>query len=132
MIFNKAPTVVDVARLSGMSVTTVSRVLNKSGYYSNSTLKKVEEVIKELDYRPNRSARRLRGKPLKLIGLIIPDITNVFYTAFANAILIILRQRGYDLLLFTTDEDEEKDLAYLQILEEKQVDGVLYIHPADG
>src|SRR4030042_5651740 len=128
----KSPTVVDVARHAGLSVTTVSRVLNNSGYYSPQTLEKVEQAVRLLDYRPNLNARSLKGKNTFLVGLIIPDLSNIFYTNLANKILACLRARGYNMMLFTNAEDRIRDLCYLKILEEQHVDGILYTHPTDG
>lgn len=69
----------DVAALAGVSPTTVSRVINKKGYLSQKTIDKVNQAMRELGYRPNNLARSLQGKSAKLIGLIFPNISNVFY-----------------------------------------------------
>ena len=129
---NKAVSIVDVARLAGLSQATVSRVLNKSGYFSHDTLEKVEQAVKTLGYEPNWMARGLKGKPSKLVGLIIPDISNVFYTAVAKSMLDALENAGYEMVLCVNDEDPQKDLAYLRVLEQKRVDGILYAHPSGG
>ena len=124
--------IVDVAKHAGLSPATVSRVLNRSGYYSFETQQKVEEAVIQLGYSPNWMARGLKGMPSRLIGLIIPDITNVFYTSLANSILTTLRKSNEEMVLCITEEDPKKDLAYLQILEQKRVDGILYTHPEGG
>lgn len=124
--------IVDVAKHAGLSPATVSRVLNRSGYFSADTQQKVEEAVIQLGYSPNWMARGLKGMPSRLIGLIIPDITNVFYTSLANSILTTLRKSNEEMVLCITDEDPKKDLAYLQILEQKRVDGILYTHPVEG
>jgi LacI family transcriptional regulator len=129
---NGSASIIDVAKLAGLSPATVSRVLNKAGYFSEETAQKVEQAAQELGYRPNFMARGLRGKPSRLVGLIIPDISNVFYTAVASSALAILRKYEYEMILCVNDEDPVKDLAYLRILEEKCVDGILYTHPAEG
>ena len=69
----------DVAKLAGVSPTTVSRVINKKGYLSEKTIQKVNEAMRELGYKPNNLARSLQGKSAKLIGLIFPNISHVFY-----------------------------------------------------
>ena len=69
----------DVAKLAGVSPTTVSRVINKKGYLSEKTIQKVQEAMRELGYKPNNVARSLQGKSAKLVGLIFPNISNVFY-----------------------------------------------------
>ena len=129
----KSPiSIIDVAKHAGLSPATVSRVLNKSGYFSIETQQKVEEAVIQLGYSPNWMARGLKGMKSRLIGLIIPDITNVFYTSLANSVLATLRKSNEEMILCITDEDPKKDLAYLQILEQKRVDGILYTHPAEG
>jgi DNA-binding LacI/PurR family transcriptional regulator len=129
---SRSVSIVDVAKKAGLSPTTVSRVINKNGYFSDETMRKVESAIEELGYRPNWIARSLKGKPSKLIGLIIPDIANVFYTSVAHDASSALRKLGYDMILCVSDESPEKDLSYLQILDEKRVDGIIYTHPAFG
>ncbi len=128
----RAVSIVDVARKAGLSQATVSRVLNKSGYYSAETLEKVEAAIRELGYAPNRTAQSLKGKFSQMIGVIIPDISNVFYTALARSMLGELEKNGYETVLCVHEEDAHKDLAYLKLLEQKNVDGVLYTHPSGG
>ena len=130
--FYRPVTIIDVARQAGLSASTVSRVLNKSGYFSEETLTKVEAAVEELGYRPNWSARSLRGKPSNLVGLIIPDISNIFYTGVASSLASSLRDYQYEMILCVSDEDPEKDLGFLQILEEKRVDGIIYTPPANG
>ena len=84
-------TIKDVAKRAGSSPSTVSRVLNRSGYVSPETQRRVEEAATELGYHPNWLARGLKGKPSLLIGLIIPDISNTYYTAIAQAVTAELR-----------------------------------------
>lgn len=129
---NQTVTIKDVAELAGLSPATVSRVLNQSGYYSENAYERVQQAVQELSYRPNWMARGLKGKSSRLIGLIIPDLSNIFYTALAESILNELRRQGYEMILCVNDEDPEMDRAYLQILGEKNADGVLYAHPAGG
>lgn len=132
MTGSRSATIVDVARYAGLSPSTVSRVINRRGYFSEETLQKVEEAVQALGYRPNWNARGLKGKPSKLVGLIIPDISNVFYTGVAESVASVLRGYGYEMILCVSEENPEKDLGYLQILEEKRVDGIIYTHPAHG
>jgi DNA-binding LacI/PurR family transcriptional regulator len=127
-----SPTIIDVAKLASLSPATVSRVLNKTGYFSDETLNKVENAAKELEYLPNTMARGLKGKPSHLIGLVIPDLSNVFYTSIASSTSTILHKYDYELILCVTDDDPQKDLAYLRMLKEICVDGVLYTHPVNG
>lgn len=125
-------TIKDVAKASGLSISTVSRAINKTGYVSEDTRQRVERVIEELEYRPNWMAQSLKGKPSNLVGLIIPDISNVYYTAIAQSVSATLRQRNYDLILCVSNEDPALDLGYLKMLREKRVDGIIYVHPSKG
>jgi DNA-binding LacI/PurR family transcriptional regulator len=125
-------TIKDVARRAGLSPSTVSRSLNSSGYVSAETRRRVEEAVAALGYRPNWLARSLRGKPSHLIGLIIPDISNTYYIAIAKAVSSTLRARNYEMVLCVNEEDAGIDLHYLQLLQQKRVDGILYVHPANG
>ena len=125
-------TIKDVAKRAGSSPSTVSRVLNRSGYVSPETQRRVEEAATELGYHPNWLARGLKGKPSHLIGFIIPDISNTYYTAIAQAVTAELRAHNYEPILCVNNEDPLVDLHYLQILQQKRVDGILYAHPARG
>ena len=125
-------TILDVARAAGLSPSTVSRVLNQKGYFSAENEQRVHAAVEALGYRPSWSARALKGKPTQLVGLIIPDISNVFYTALAGALLTGLRSLGYEMILCVNNEDAQLDLDYLEMLQQKGVDGIFYTHPAQG
>lgn len=125
-------TIVDVAKLAGASPSTVSRVLNRNGYVSPDTQRRVERAAAELGYQPNWQARALKGKASGLVGLIIPDISNTYYTAVAQGVTDRLRAHSYEPVLCVNNEDPVVDLHYLQILQQKRVDGILYAHPAGG
>ena len=125
-------TIKDVAKRTSLSPSTVSRALNSSGYVSEETRRRVEEAVLELGYQPNWMARGLKGKPSHLIGLIIPDIFNVYYTAIAQSVTDALRAQNYELILCVSNEDCETDLNYLRVLRDKQVDGIIYAPPACG
>ena len=116
----------DVAKKAGVSLTTVSRVLNRKGYLSQKTIDKVEQAIRDLHYIPNAAARTLQGKSLKLIGLVFPNITNVFYAELIEKIEQELFRRGYKAMLATTEHDEQKERDYLALLLSNQVDGMIY------
>ncbi|MFN3333476.1 MAG: LacI family DNA-binding transcriptional regulator [Caldilinea sp.] len=125
-------TILDVATAAGLSPSTVSRVLNQKGYYSAENEQKVRNAVESLGYRPSWSARSLKGAPTRVVGLIIPDISNVFYTTLAGALLTRMRVLGYDMILCVNDENAQLDLNYLEMLQQKGVDGILYTHPAHG
>jgi DNA-binding LacI/PurR family transcriptional regulator len=125
-------TIVDVAKRAGASPSTVSRVLNGNGYVSPETRRRVEKAAEELGYQPNWQARSLKGKASGLVGLVIPDISNTFYTAVAQAVTASLRSHDYEPVLCVNNEDPVVDAHYLEILQQKRVDGILYVHPAVG
>ncbi|MEK3888390.1 LacI family DNA-binding transcriptional regulator [Bacillus sp. FSL K6-3431] len=115
----------DVAKHAGVSVATVSRVLNDKGYVSVDTRKKVEESIEELKYKPNEVARSLFKKQSKTIGLIVPDIMNPYFPELARAVEDTAAGLGYNVILCNSDEDEEKEQRYLDVLLQKYVDGII-------
>jgi LacI family transcriptional regulator len=125
-------TIKDVAKHANLSPSTVSRALNRSGYVSDEAQHRVDEAIAELGYQPNWMAQSLKGKPSRTIGLIIPDIFNLYYTALARAVSAALRAHNYALILCVSNEDPETDLEYLKTLWEKRVDGIIYTHPTRG
>lgn len=118
-------TIKEVAQLAGVSVATVSRTLNNSGYVSVAARKKVEDAIQELDFYPNEVARSLFQKKSKLIGLLLPDITNPFFPAIAKGVEDCVNQRGYSLLLGNVEGDLEKENHYLKIFEQNNIAGVI-------
>ncbi|WP_432357566.1 LacI family DNA-binding transcriptional regulator [Sporosarcina sp. UB5] len=115
----------DVAKHAGVSVATVSRVLNDKGYVHEDTRKKVESSIAELNYRPNEVARSLFNKQSKTLGLILPDIMNPFFPELARAIEDTATKLGYTVILCNTDENEEKAKRYVDVLLQKYVDGII-------
>ncbi|MCI2256064.1 LacI family transcriptional regulator [Domibacillus sp. PGB-M46] len=119
------PTIKDVAQLSGISKTTVSRVINNKGYVSEEKKALVLKAMEELEYHPNLSARRLRGQLTTTIGVIVPKITNPFFSYLVDAIEEAAYEKGYQVLIFQSNEDPKKELAFLNLLKTKQVDGVI-------
>lgn len=115
----------DVAKHAGVSVATVSRVLNNSGYVGQDTRIKVEKAIKELNYKPNEVARSLFKKQSSAIGLIVPDITNPFFPELARAVEDTAIQLGYNVILCNSDEDENKEQNYLDVLQQQYVKGII-------
>ena len=115
----------DVAKLAGVSPTTVSRVINKKGYLSEKTIQKVNEAMRELGYKPNNLARSLQGKSAKLIGLIFPNISNVFYAELIDKLEHQLFKNGYKTIICNSEHDSEKEREYIEMLEANQVDGII-------
>ena len=85
-------TIKDVAALSGVSVTTVSRVLNKRGYISEDTYKKVYDAMAELNYQPNQLARSLSKQKTNFIGLLVPDVSHPFFRRNVQAVTVRLSE----------------------------------------
>ncbi len=125
-------TIKDVAKRAGLSQATVSRALNKSGYVSEETQRRVQEAVAELGYQPNWLARSLKGKSTGLIGLIVPEVVSLYDNSIIQAVSDMLHAHNYGMMLCITNEDAEMDLAYLRILQEKRVDGIIYVYPAHG
>lgn len=115
----------DVAKLAGVSVATVSRVLNDKGYVGQHTREMVEQAIKELNYKPNEVARSLFKKQSNTIGLIVPDIMNPYFPELARAVEDTASKFGYNVILCNSDEDREKEQTYLDMLQQNYVNGII-------
>ena len=120
-------TIYDVAREAGVSMATVSRVVNGNKNVKENTRKKVLEVIDRLDYRPNAVARGLASKRTTTVGVVIPDITNTYFAALAKGIDDIAEMYKYNIVLANSDEDDEKEVAVVNTLFSKQVDGIIFM-----
>lgn len=118
-------TIRDVAKLAQVSVATVSRYVNKSGYVGKETAKKVLKAMEELDYQPNEIARSLNKKQSKTIALIVPDITNPFFPELARAVEDVAQIYGYTVILCNSDEQTEKEREYIKVLQNKYIDGFI-------
>lgn len=115
----------DVVRLSGVSKSTVSRVINNYPHISNEKKELVLKAMEELNYTPNLSARRLRGQATTTIGIIVPRIVNPFFSYLVDAIEKAGYQQGYQTLFCQSNEDKEKELTFLNLLKTKQADGII-------
>lgn len=114
-----------IAKLAGTSVSSVSRVLNNSGYASPELRERVEAAIRTLNYTPSKGARMLRGAPSRMIGLMLPSIDVPFFGILAHAIEQELFQRGYQTLICSTAEDIDHEARYISMLLSQRVDGVI-------
>lgn len=121
------PNIHDVAKIAGVSSTTVSRVLNNRGYISEKTKEKVYKAMEEINYFPNDLARSLFRKRTNLIGLIIPNSSNPFFGELAFHIESICTSMGYKLLLCNSLHRKDKEEKYLEMLIRNQVDGVIAV-----
>lgn len=122
-----AASIKDVAKEAGVSIATVSRVLNDVDVVNEETKKKVLEAISKLGYRPNIVARSLKTQRTRTIGIIIPDISSQFYPEIVRGAEDVANIYNYNIMLCNTDLDPEKEIEYLRVLKEKMVDGVLYM-----
>ncbi len=118
-------TIVDVAREAKVSPKTVSRVVRGNGYVSKETHERVQAVVDRLGYRPNRAARSLVSNRSGVIGVVIPDINNPFFSEVVRGIEDTALQRQYNVLLFSTDTHPERERAAYRYLEENRVDGII-------
>ncbi|MDN4865679.1 LacI family DNA-binding transcriptional regulator [Priestia megaterium] len=121
------PNIHDVAKVAGVSSTTVSRVLNNRGYISEKTKENVYSAMKEINYFPNDLARSLFHKRTNLIGLIIPSSSNPFFGELAFHIENVCESLGYKVLLCNSLNRIDKEEKYLEMLVRNQVDGVVVV-----
>ena len=121
----KAATVVDIARELGISPMTVSRVVSGHQQVSDDTRRRVLAKVKELNYRPNRSARSMVTGRSNMIGLVIPDISHSFYAEITRGIQDVIEQHGFNLLLCNTNRDPETELREIEALLSARVDGLI-------
>lgn len=118
-------TIKDVSKIAGVTVTTVSRVLNNRGYISDATRKKVYEAMKELNYQPNELARSLYRRKSNILGLIIPKVSHPFFAELTNYIEYYAYEAGYKILICNSYQDSTKEKDYVEMLKRNQVDGII-------
>lgn len=120
-------TIYDVAREAGVSMATVSRVVNNNPNVKPQTRKKVFEAIERLGYRPNAVARGLASKKTTTVGVVIPDISNANFAEVARGVEDIANMYHYNIILCNADKRKEKEIRVINTLLEKQVDGLLFM-----
>ncbi|MCR6111676.1 catabolite control protein A [Bacillus sp. A301a_S52] len=120
-------TIYDVAREAGVSMATVSRVVNGNPNVKPTTRKKVLEAIERLGYRPNAVARGLASKRTTTVGVVIPDISSTFFAELARGIEDIATMYKYNIILCNSDQNKEKEIHLINTLLEKQVDGIVFM-----
>ncbi|WP_017726549.1 catabolite control protein A [Halalkalibacterium ligniniphilum] len=120
-------TIYDVAREAGVSMATVSRVVNGNPNVKPATRKKVLEAIDRLGYRPNAVARGLASKRTTTVGVIIPDISSIFFAELARGIEDIATMYKYNIILCNSDQNKDKEIHLINTLLEKQVDGIVFM-----
>lgn len=122
-----AASIKDVAKLAGVSIATVSRVINKVDVVNEETKKKVNDAIKQLGYSPNIVAQSLKTQRSRSIGILVPDISSQFYPEVVRGAEDIANMYDYSIILCNSDFDIEKEKKYIKVMKEKMVDGMLYM-----
>jgi len=125
----KKITIKDIAKASGVSNTTISRVLSNNGYVSKETRQKVLEIINKKKYIPNILARSLRTNKTNTFGLIIPDFINPFFGALAKGITDAALKRGYNVILCNSDYNFSQEILSINTLIERQIDALIIATP---
>ncbi|GHC79394.1 LacI family transcriptional regulator [Pseudorhodoferax aquiterrae] len=115
----------DVAQRAGVSTTTVSRVLTDADAVRPALRERVQQAIAELGWRPSLAARRLRQRTTSLIGLVVADIRNPFFTAISRAVEDMAYAAGLRLILCNSDEDPAKERSYLELMADERASGVI-------
>ncbi|TIR69752.1 MAG: LacI family transcriptional regulator, partial [Mesorhizobium sp.] len=124
-------TIADVARYAGVSVATVSHVMNRTRHVEPETAERVRAAITALRYSPNSLARSLRRGETKTIGLLLPDNSNPFFASVARQIEDAGFVAGYTVILCNSDGSAEKEERYLSVLMAKQIDGLIFAGSSD-
>lgn len=120
----------DVAEKAGVSISTVSRVVNNNYPVKKETREKIEKVIEELEYRPNEVARSLILKKTSNIGVIVPGITNPFFHTIGEEIINVLKKKGFIISLFSTEGKESLEKDIVNNVLSRNMDGVIVIDPS--
>ncbi|HEX4155012.1 MAG TPA: LacI family DNA-binding transcriptional regulator [Acidobacteriaceae bacterium] len=127
----KRPTITDVAAVAGVGASTVSRYVRHAKSVSPRMVDRIEQAIARLGYEPNILARGLRIGRTRVLGVLVPHVANVFYSAAVRAIENEARERGFTVLLLTHHEDQRSQDSQLSVLKQFQCDGIILI-PAAG
>ncbi len=117
----------DVAKRAGVSISTVSRVLNGTARVNSEVKARVEAAIEELAYRPSRAARSLRTNHSTIIGLLVTDIQNPFFLGLIKGVEDVAQRRGYSMILCNSDENPQREQQYLGVLGDERVAGIIIV-----
>lgn len=120
--------ITDVAKKAGVSISTVSRVLNGQTKVSASLQKKVNSAVKELDYRPSQAAKSLASRKSTLIGIIVPDLSYDYYSDMISAIEYEASKKGFNIIVCSIQEDLTKEIKYIQLFNEMYICGLILMH----
>lgn len=128
-------TIKDIARISGISKSTVSRVINNAPHVSDKKRELVKSVMENLDYTPDYGARGMRTNKSSSVGFFLPDYANPFYSEILKGIETVARKKNYMTIVCHTDEDPETEIHYVRELLKRKIDGIVfctYNHSAAG
>ena len=115
----------EIAEYLGISVSTVSRVVNGKDRVNSVTREKINEALEKFDYHPNDMARVLRGKKSNTIGIVVSDISNNFFAKLIKGAESVAMHKGYNILVCNTDSDPTKERECVKLLKSKQVSGII-------
>lgn len=119
-------TIKEIAEIANVSSATVSKVLNgKDKYISEATRQRILEIVEREGYIPNAIAKSLKMKSTKTLGIIIPDVMNLFFSELARGVEDAAEIEGYSVILCNSDNKSSKEEKYIQVLQEKMVDGII-------
>ena len=124
---NNNVSIKDIAKMAGVSIATVSRVINKSGKVAKETEEKILQIMKENNYVPNLLAKGMRTNKVTTIGIVIPDISNEFFSKIAKQIQTLFFNKGYASIICNTSEDDKIEKQCIEMLQAQQVGGIIHI-----
>lgn len=129
----KKVTIKDVSKELGLSPTTISLVLNgKDNSIPEATKKRIMECVEKLNYYPDTIAQSLATHRTNTIGLLIPDITNNFFTEYVHSVQLKLNSYGYDVILCISEDKRDDDIKYINLLKNRRVDGLMLAMSAES
>ncbi|MFW7392167.1 LacI family DNA-binding transcriptional regulator, partial [Vagococcus fluvialis] len=124
------PTIKDIAQISGVSITTVSQILNNKGQrFSEETRQRVLKAVKDHDYNPDYFAQNLIKRESKTIGMIVPDVTDLFFSKVIEGVEAYLTQKDYMILLCNSNHSNEMEKDYIKQLLNRSVAGIILASP---
>lgn len=126
MDFDNSSTISDVAKLAGVSKTTVSRYINSSGYVEEKTRAKIKNAIDILDFKPSKIARSLKTKRTNKIMLVVPDICNPFYSSMYKSVQDVAEKSRCSVILYNTNENKDNETKAVEMFEEIKADGIIF------
>jgi len=126
------PTIREVAKLAGVALMTVSRVINDHPSVRPKTRKKVQAAIDELGYERNEAAGLLKGQRAMMIGLIVPDLSDIFFATCANTVEQLARENGYMTLIVSSGNDAELEMQQAELMARRKLSGLLIVTSGKG